>query len=211
MHNIFDLKEMELEQLRSLASELQVKGTKRLDKDGLVYAILDREAELNAKNAPAKDSKPKRGRPKKDSKPAAEAKTEAKEAVKEEPKAEVKSEVKTEVKAETKTEVKTENTEPKVEKQPRQKRERIKVQKSQPQEVKPQDVKSQESKPQETKSKKVEVAEETTPAEEPKKQKNTDEQPCDIFRKIKFPTNDFFPPRPCDLGDNHDFGCCDHN
>ena len=172
MHNIFDLKEMELEQLRSLASELQVKGTKRLDKDGLVYAILDREAELNAKNAPAKDSKPKRGRPKKDSKPAAEAKTEAKEAVKEEPKAEVKSEVKTEVKAETKTEVKTENTEPKVEKQPRQKRERIKVQKSQPQEVKPQDVKSQESKPQETKSKKVEVAEETTPAEEPKKQKN---------------------------------------
>lgn len=40
---------------------------------------------------------------------------------------------------------------------------------------------------------------------------NTDEQPCDIFRKIKFPTNDFFPPRPCDLGDNHDFGCCDHN
>ena len=172
MHNIFDLKEMELEQLRSLASELQVKGTKRLDKDGLVYAILDREAELNAKNAPAKDSKPKRGRPKKDSKPAAEAKTEAKEAVKEEPKAEVKSEVKTEVKAETKTEVKTENTEPKVDKQPRQKRERIKVQKSQPQEVKPQDVKSQESKPQETKSKKVEVAEETTPAEEPKKQKN---------------------------------------
>ena len=172
MHNIFDLKEMELEQLRSLASELQVKGTKRLDKDGLVYAILDREAELNAKNAPAKDSKPKRGRPKKDSKPAAEAKTEAKEAVKEEPKAEVKSEVKTEVKAETKTEVKTENTEPKVEKQPRQKRERIKVQKSQPQEVKTQDVKSQESKPQETKSKKVEVAEETTPAEEPKKQKN---------------------------------------
>ena len=66
MHNIFDLKEMELEQLRSLASELQVKGTKRLDKDGLVYAILDREAELNAKNAPEKDSKPRRGRPKKD-------------------------------------------------------------------------------------------------------------------------------------------------
>ena len=163
MHNIFDLKEMELEQLRSLASELQVKGTKRLDKDGLVYAILDREAELNAKNAPAKDSKPRRGRPKKDSKPAAEAKTEAKAEVE----AEVKSEVKSEVKTETKAEVKTENTEPKVEKQPRQKRERIKVQKSQPQEVKPQETKQQEAK-----SEKVEVAESTTPAEEPKKQKN---------------------------------------
>ena len=65
MHNIFDLKEMELEQLRSLASELEIKGFKRLDKDGLVYAILDREAEKNAKNAPAKQEKAKRGRPKK--------------------------------------------------------------------------------------------------------------------------------------------------
>ena len=65
MHNIFDLKEMELEQLRSLASELEIKGFKRLDKDGLVYAILDREAEINAKNAPANDDKPRRGRPKK--------------------------------------------------------------------------------------------------------------------------------------------------
>ena len=45
MHNIFDLKEMELEQLRSLASELEIKGFKRLEKDDLVYAILDREAE----------------------------------------------------------------------------------------------------------------------------------------------------------------------
>ena len=71
MHNIFDLKEMELEQLRSLASELEIKGFKRLDKDGLVYAILDREAERNAKNAPARQEKPKRGRPKKEEKPAA--------------------------------------------------------------------------------------------------------------------------------------------
>ena len=70
MHNIFDLKEMELEQLRSLASELEIKGSKRLDKDALVYAILDREAERNAKNAPARQEKPKRGRPKKEEKPA---------------------------------------------------------------------------------------------------------------------------------------------
>ena len=70
MHNIFDLKEMEVENLRSLASELQIKGFKRLDKDGLVYAILDREAELNAKNAPATEPKAKKGRPKKAAKPA---------------------------------------------------------------------------------------------------------------------------------------------
>ena len=76
MHNIYDLKEMELEQLRSLASELEIKGFKRLDKDGLVYAILDREAVINAQNAPAREDKPRRGRPKKTAKPAAEAKQE---------------------------------------------------------------------------------------------------------------------------------------
>lgn len=65
MHNIFDLKEMELEKLHSLASELEIKGYKRLDKDALIYAILDKEAERNAKNAP---EKPKRGRPKKNEK-----------------------------------------------------------------------------------------------------------------------------------------------
>ena len=100
MHNIFDLKEMELEQLRSLASELEIKGFKRLDKDELVYAILDREAEINAKNAPAKEDKPRRGRPKKAEKSEkkvekqeAEASQEAKEKQTE---AEVKSEIKSE-------------------------------------------------------------------------------------------------------------------
>ena len=100
MHNIFDLKEMELEQLRSLASELEIKGFKRLDKDELVYAILDREAEINAKNAPAKEDKPRRGRPKKTeksekkvAKQEAEASQEAKEKQTE---AEVKSEIKSE-------------------------------------------------------------------------------------------------------------------
>ncbi|MBO5908640.1 MAG: hypothetical protein J6Q67_02510 [Clostridia bacterium] len=29
--------------------------------------------------------------------------------------------------------------------------------------------------------------------------------PCDVFRKIKFPTDDFFPPRPCDA--DTDCGC----
>ena len=64
MHKIFDLKEMDLEQLRALASELEVKGFKRMEKDDLVYAILDEEARKNALNAPDKPSK-KRGRPKK--------------------------------------------------------------------------------------------------------------------------------------------------
>ena len=189
MHNIFDLKEMELEQLRSLASELQVKGTKRLDKDGLVYAILDREAELNAKNAPAKDSKPRRGRPKKEEKPAAEAKAEVPE---NKPVEKKQQENKQQPKKETpKADVnKEQDTEPKVEakadeapKQPRQKRERIKVQKSQPQEVKPQESKSEKvavaevvenaSKAEKVeKEEKAEKAENTTPAEEQRKQKN---------------------------------------
>ena len=188
MHNIFDLKEMELEQLRSLASELQVKGTKRLDKDGLVYAILDREAELNAKNAPEKDSKPRRGRPKKDVKPV-EAKTEAKPEVKaevpENKPAEQKQQPKKESNkrahkpekapvAEVKPEVNTEEVKAEeAPKQPRQKRERIKVQKQQSQEEKPQEAKPEKIEATEVaeNTEKVEKTEVTAPAEEPK-QKN---------------------------------------
>jgi len=65
MHNIFDLKEMDLEQLRSLGQELEVKGFKKMQKEDLIYAILDKEAEKNAKNAPERPEKKKRGRPKK--------------------------------------------------------------------------------------------------------------------------------------------------
>ncbi len=43
----------------------------------------------------------------------------------------------------------------------------------------------------------------------PEKQcEDTADQPCDVFRKIKFPTDDFFPPRPCDVSDKECFGCC---
>ena len=49
MHNIFDLKEMDVEQLRSLGQELEVKGFKKMQKEDLIYAILDKEAEKNAK------------------------------------------------------------------------------------------------------------------------------------------------------------------
>ncbi|MBO5074774.1 MAG: transcription termination factor Rho [Bacteroidales bacterium] len=78
MHKIFDLREMDIDQLRSLAEELKVKSYKKMEKEDLVYAILDEEAKLNALNAP---EKPKRGRPRKE-KTAPEAKA-VKEEVKE--------------------------------------------------------------------------------------------------------------------------------
>lgn len=38
---------------------------------------------------------------------------------------------------------------------------------------------------------------------------DTTDQPCDVFRRIKFPTGDFFPPRECDITDDENyFGCC---
>ena len=52
MHKIFDLREMDIERLHALAEELGIKGFKRMDKDALVYAILDEEAKKNALNAP---------------------------------------------------------------------------------------------------------------------------------------------------------------
>ena len=64
MHKIFELKEMDLDQLRNLASELEVKGFKRLQKEDLIYAIIDAEAIKTAQTAPEKTSK-KIGRPKK--------------------------------------------------------------------------------------------------------------------------------------------------
>ena len=65
MYNIFDLKEMEIEQLHALGQELEIKGYKKMSKDDLIYAILDVEAAKNAKNAPERPEKKKRGRPKK--------------------------------------------------------------------------------------------------------------------------------------------------
>ena len=64
MYNIYELKEMEIEQLRSIAAELEVKGFKRMEKGDLVYAILDADAIKSAQNAPEKPAK-RRGRPKK--------------------------------------------------------------------------------------------------------------------------------------------------
>ncbi len=37
---------------------------------------------------------------------------------------------------------------------------------------------------------------------------NTCDQPCDVFRKIKFPTDDFFPPQSLACGSDSAFNCC---
>ena len=144
MHKIFELKEMELEQLQALASDLGVKGFKKLDKDKLVYAILDAEAIKSAQN-PVERPEKKRGRPaKKDiQKPAkpVEEVTVEKDVTTEEQTAAPKEKVRKqkaqnkpskaetpvveEKKAEEKAEVQaTENQE--TPKQPKAKRERIK-------------------------------------------------------------------------------------
>ena len=82
MYNIFDLKEMAIEQLHALGQELEIKGYKKMAKEDLIYAILDVEAAKNAKNAPERPEKKKRGRPKKSentTKPAEQNETEPKD------------------------------------------------------------------------------------------------------------------------------------
>ena len=100
MHKIFDLKEMEIEQLHALANELQIKGFKKMDKEALVYAILDEEARKNALNASERPDKPRRGRPRKSEKPAV-VQSEPKEVVKETEKKEEPKTEKSEAKKET--------------------------------------------------------------------------------------------------------------
>ncbi len=92
MHKKIDLREMGIEQLHALATTLGIKGFKKMDKDTLVYAILDEEAKKDALNAPDKPERPKRGRPKKSEKPVAKpAIEEKKEEVKKETKPEGES------------------------------------------------------------------------------------------------------------------------
>ena len=54
MHKIFELKEMSLEELQSVAAELKIRNVKKKDKDKLIYEILDSEAVIDAQNAPEK-------------------------------------------------------------------------------------------------------------------------------------------------------------
>lgn len=89
MHKIFDLKEMDIDQLRNLATELNIKNFRKLEKDDLVYAILDEEARQNALNVPDKPAKPKRGRPRKTEKAPEPVAEEKKNTVEIKPEAEV--------------------------------------------------------------------------------------------------------------------------
>ena len=109
MHKIFDLREMDIERLHALAGELGIKGFKKMDKDALVYSILDEEAKKNALTAPDRPEKPRRTRNRKDNKPSAKTSETAEKPVKEEkPVVVVEQEV---APAETVEEVKSEKTE----------------------------------------------------------------------------------------------------
>ena len=165
MHKIFDLREMDIEQLHSLAEELKIKGYKKLEKDKLIYDILDEEAKLNAQNAP---EKPKRGRPRKEKAPI-EAKPAKQTEAKEEKPVE-KKEKSPAAKAETQTkednvaitEVAVEQTSPKEAAEKAGKKKSKKPKKA----AKP-EVKSQESAPQtEQEEPKIEETKAEVPAKE---------------------------------------------
>ena len=65
-HSLFELNSMTEDQLRSIADELGISGTKKMAKEQLGYAILDQEAEIASKTpAPEAPAKRKRGRPRK--------------------------------------------------------------------------------------------------------------------------------------------------
>ena len=64
-HSLFELNAMTEDQLRTLADELGIKGTKRMNAENLGYAILDKEASIASKQPEPQQEKRKRGRPKK--------------------------------------------------------------------------------------------------------------------------------------------------
>lgn len=64
-HSLFELSSMSLEQLQSIADELQIKGTKKMDNESLAYAILDQEALITSKQPEEPRPARKRGRPRK--------------------------------------------------------------------------------------------------------------------------------------------------
>ena len=176
MHKIFDLREMDIEQLHSLAKELKIKGYKKLEKDKLIYDILDEEAKLNAQNAP---EKPKRGRPRKEKAPI-EAKPAKQTEAKEEKPVE-KKEKSPAAKAETQTkednvaitEVADEQTSPKEAAEKAGKKKSKKPKKA----AKP-EVKSQESAPQtEQEEPKIEEAKVEVPAKENNQPAAPEKQP----------------------------------
>ena len=70
-HSIFELDAMSEDQLRTLAESLEIKGTKKMDRAALGFAVLDKEAVIESLKPAAPADKPKkRGRPRKNEQPA---------------------------------------------------------------------------------------------------------------------------------------------
>ncbi|MBO6081583.1 MAG: transcription termination factor Rho, partial [Bacteroidales bacterium] len=64
-HSLFELNAMSEDQLRTLADELGIKGTKKMNAETMGYSILDQEAVNISKQPDPQPEKRKRGRPKK--------------------------------------------------------------------------------------------------------------------------------------------------
>ena len=67
-HTLFELSEMNREQLETIANDLNIKGFKKLDNENLAYTILDAQARVESVKPTPAPEKPKarRGRPPKD-------------------------------------------------------------------------------------------------------------------------------------------------
>ena len=91
-HSLLELNAMSEDQLRSIAESLDIKGAKKMDRAGLGFAILDKEAVIESQkpSEPKQPAAKKRGRPKKeapkaDVKPAPEQPKEEKPAEEKKP------------------------------------------------------------------------------------------------------------------------------
>ena len=82
-HKLYELNTMSEDQLRTLAEDLGIKTTKKMNAEALAYAILDQEAVITSKQPAPQTEKRKRGRPKKSA--AQEEKQPAAEVTKETP------------------------------------------------------------------------------------------------------------------------------
>ena len=77
-HSLLELNAMDENQLRALADELGIKGTKKMNAEELGFSILDQEAINESKN-PQPNEKKKKGRPKKEAQKKAETEAPAQE------------------------------------------------------------------------------------------------------------------------------------
>ena len=99
MYKLEDLNQKEESELQSIAKSLELKKTNSMDKESLIYAILDKQAEVGSKTTVVKDSEKKKRTKKIADKPKNEKPVEAKNA---EPKEKVEPESKETVEAEPK-------------------------------------------------------------------------------------------------------------